>query len=315
MGLTLRGEKPEGRTRNVTKDETTYQRVFVVATDNDHIGAREVSFCPGLPFLGYQYNTGYEVDPLVRVISRSAQPVGNSRRVWEVTVNYSSKHDDPEEENTEEESLELEPPEVSFDFATRMKVVQRATQILSSTDEGVILDNEYLSPTTSAGEPFDPPPEIEEHFPVLTITRNERFLNMEQIREYVNVVNSDNFQGGGPRTVKINGISARKQYKKNLRYWRTTYTLEFNPATWDLQLLDIGSYSLRFVVDPEDIANVTTERVYFLTDDDPPQPRLGLLDGQGNPLSDGGTPVFRRFPNVYTARPFNVLQLDGALNF
>jgi hypothetical protein len=69
------------------------------------------------------------------------------------------------------------------------------------------------------------------------------------------------------------------------------------------------------VVDPEDITNVTTERVYFLTDDDPPQPRLGLLDGAGNPLSDGGTPVFRRFPNVYTSRPFNVLQLEEALNF
>jgi hypothetical protein len=315
MAMTLRGERAEGRQRVATKDEITYQRIFVVETDSDHTGAREVSFCPGLPFLGYQYQTSTEYDPLARCISRNAAPVGNSRRLWEVTVNYSSKHDDPEEENNEEESLELEPPEVSFDFATRMRVVQQASQILSSTDEGVVLDNEYGAPTTSAGEPFDPPPEIEEHFPVLTITRNELFLNVNQIRDYVNCVNSDNFQGGGPRTVKLNGISTRKQYKKNLRYWRTTYTLEFRPDTWDLQLLDIGSYSLRFVVDPEDITNVTTERVYFLTDDDPPQPRLGLLDGAGNPLSDGGTPVFRRFPNVYTSRPFNVLQLEEALNF
>lgn len=306
MGMTLRGERAEGRQRNVTKDEITYQRIFVVETDNDHIGAREVSFCPGLPFLGYQYTTSTEFDPLARCISRNAAPVGNSRRLWEVVVNYSSKHDDPEEENNEEESLELEPPEVSFDFATRMKVIQTASQVFDPL--GNLLDNPFSGPATSAGEPFDPPPEIEVHYPVLTITRNELFLNVNQIRDYVNCVNSDNFQGGGPRTVKLNGISTRKQYKKNLRYWRTTYTLEFNPETWDLQLLDIGSYYTTINPDGPNFKN------YFLTDDDPPQPRLGLLNGLGGYLEDGDDAQFRRFPTVYTARPFNVLQLEEALN-
>jgi hypothetical protein len=307
MAMTLRGERAEGRQRVATKDEITYQRIFVVETDSDHTGAREVSFCPGLPFLGYQYQTSTEYDPLARCISRNAAPVGNSRRLWEVTVNYSSKHDDPEEEENEEESLELEPPEVSFDFATRMRVIQLASQVFDPN--GTLVDNTFGAPVTSAGEPFDPPPEMEEHFPVLTITRNELFLNINQIRDYVNTVNSDNFQGGGPRTVKLNGISTRKQYKKNLRYWRTTYTLEFRPDTWDLQLLDIGSYYVTINPDGPNFKN------YFLTDDDPPQPRLGLLNGFGSELDTDAEPVFRRFPTIYTARPFNVLQLEEALNF
>ncbi len=313
MGCTLRGERSEGRQRNATKDETTYQRVFVVETDSDHVGSREVSFCPGLPFLNYQYFTETEIDLLARCVSRDAAPVGNHRRLWEVTVKYSTKHEDPEKEENEEESVELEPPEVSFDFGTRMKAVQIASQVYD--ENGVVKTNIYGGPTTSAGEPFDPPPEIEEHYPILTVTRNELFLNTNQIREYINTVNSDVFQGGPTRTVKCNGISSRKQYKKNVRYWRTTYSLEFNVNTWDLQLLDIGSFHLEFVVNPEDITDVDTQRKYFLTDDEPAQPRLGLLNGAGDRLLDGGTPKFRRFPTVYEAKPFAALQLEGALTF
>lgn len=306
MAVTLRGERAEGRLRTATADEITYQRVFVVESDADGVGAREVSFATGLPFLGHAYSTDNENDPLVRCISRSAAPVDRHRRLWEVTCQYSSKHEDqdPEENNEEEESLELEPPEVSLDYAVRTRAV---TGFANAADGyGNLIQNNFGGVTTSAGEPFDPPAEEEVLAPVLTISRNELAANFALWNDFANSVNSVAFLGAPPRTVKLS-IQARKQYKKNRRYYRVSYVCEFNDLTWDLQLLDIGTWYL------EPGANGTTLRKYFLTDDDTPQPRLGLLNGFGVPLADGADAVFRRFRRN-KERNFNVLQLENAIN-
>ena len=306
MAVTLRGERAEGRQRTASADEITYQRVFVVESDADGVGAREVSFCTGLPFLGHAYSTDNENDPLVRCISRSAAPVDRHRRLWEVTVGYSSKHEDqdPNEDNGEEEQLEFEPPEVSLTFTRKTRAITGAATLTDSY--GVVVANAFGGVTTSAGEPFDPPAEEEIFLPVLTISRNEINANFALWNDYSNSVNSVAFLGAPPRTVRL-AVEARKQYKKNLRYYRVSYVCEFDDLTWDLQLLDIGSWYL------EAGAGGVIERKYFLTEDDPPQPRLGLLNGFGVPLEDGGNPVFRTFRRR-KERDLNALQLQAAIN-
>lgn len=306
MGVTLRGERAEGRQRTASAEEITYQRVFVVESDSDAVGAREASFCSGLPFLGHAYQTDNEADPLVRCISRSAAPVDRHRRLWEVTCGYSSKHEDqdPEENNDEEEQLELEPPEVTLDYGHRTRAVTGASTLID--DYGAEQQNRFGGATTSAGEPFDPPPEEEVDAPILTISRNELVANFQLWNDYSNSVNEDIFLGAPARTVRM-AIQARKQYKNNLRYWRVSYVMEFNDLTWDLQLLDIGSWYL------ETGAGGVIERKYFLTEDEPPQPRLGLLNGFGAPLEDGQEAVFRRFKRR-KERDFAVLQLQNAID-
>jgi hypothetical protein len=76
-----------------------------------------------------------------------------------------------------------------------------------------------------------------------------------------------------------------------------------------LQVLDIGSYYTVINPDGPNFKN------YFFTDDEPPQPRLGLLNGKGGYLEDGDEPFFQRYPDVHPALPFAALQLEGALNF
>lgn len=306
MSVTLRGERAEGRQRTASADEITYQRVFVVQSSADNIGARAVSFCSGLPFLGHAYATDVENDPLVRCISRSASPIDKHRRLWEVTCNYSSKHDDqdPDEENGEEEQLEFEPPEVSLTFTRKTRAITGAATVTDSY--GAVGINAFGGVTTSAGEPFDPPAEEEIFLPVLTIARNEINANFALWNDYTNSVNSVAFLGAEPRTVRL-AVEARKQYKKNLRYYRVQYVCEFDDLTWDLQLLDIGTWYL----EAGDAGAIN--RKYFLTEDDPPQPRLGLLNGFGAPLDDGADPVFRRFKRR-KERDLNALQLQAAIN-
>lgn len=307
MAVTLRGERNSGRQRTAAPDEITYQRVFVVESDADNVGAREVSFCSGLPFLGYAYVTENENDPLVRCINRSASLIDErNRRLWEVTVNYSSKHEqqDPENEQGEEELLELQPPEVSLTFTRKTRAIGGQATLLDRY--GVVANNAFGGVTTSAGEPFDPPAEEEIFLPVLTVARNEIQPNFALWNDYSNSVNSVGFLGAPPRTVRL-AIEARKQRGKGINYYRVSYVCEFDDLTWDLQLLDIGSWYL------EAGAGGVIERKYFLTEDDPPQPRLGLLNGLGIPLEEGGEPVFRRFKRR-KERDLNALQLQAAIN-
>jgi hypothetical protein len=298
----LLGEMAEFRERTATADEVTYRRTYLVRTDNDHIGPRAVSFCPGLPLLNYPFVAPLESDPLVRVVKRSASPHNGHRRLWQVQVEFSSNHG-PDDQG-EEEQIELEPPDVSFDFGVRMRALTGKAEIVGDTENPGALD--ATGYTNSAGEPFDPPPEKEEHFPILEISRNELVLDPARIRQYVNTTNEDPFLGGPPNTVKMAGISARKQYKKNLRYWRVTYRMEFREEDWNLKLLDIGSYHLEF--------DEVLKRVHFITDDEPPQPRLGLLNGFGRVLDEGFDPQFRVF-KIYEQNAFAALQLQQAIDF
>lgn len=310
MPMTLRGEVAAARERTSTSDEITYRRVFVVETTDKRIGPQAVAFCPGIPLMNYPYVTDSEIDLLARVVERTARPVDRSRTVWEVEVRYSSKHEDPEQQDQEQQDIESEPPEVTYDFAVRQIAVYGKVDLVDPYTGEPKEVNQFGGLTNSAGEPYNPQPEREKHYPVLTVTRNEINFNAPQAREYIDAVNQDTFLGGPPRTVKCAGISARKQYKKNVRYWRVTYTLEFDPDTWDLQLLDIGSYYVT-VGGNEDGSN---KRTYFKTNDQPPQPYLGLLDGEGFKLEEGQEPKFRRF-RLRKEKPFAALNLEGAILF
>lgn len=307
MSFTYRGEVAQERQSSISKDEETFRRVFLVLSDADSGYGKGARLCAGVPRLGSTYSTSTESQPLARCISKTAQPVTGSRRLWAVECIWSTKHDDqdPEEGDDQEdpEIIELEPPDVEFGFETfRVPVTGKAK--LSSDSEGQ--ENEFGGVTTSAGELYDPPAEMDESRPVLTITRNELVFFPSLAIEFQDAVNSDVFLGAQPRQAKIQGIGAKRTYKKNIRYWRVTYTIVFKRETWDLQLLDIGTFHFENGDDGEKLIK------HFVTEDDPPQPKQGLLNGFGFPLDEGDEPKFRRFA-VYQEKAFANLRLEGAL--
>lgn len=300
MSLTLLGEKAEERQRSASVDEVQYRRVYLVQSDSDSVGPLQIAFCPGVPLLGFPYATSTETDATCLVVDRKVQQVTGSRRLWAVELTYSNKHEDPEENQNEQEQLELEPPEVEFSFETYRVPLEGKVKLINSS--GIEEVNKFGGATTSAGEPFDPPPEIDASRPVLTVSRNELVFNSVLAITYENAVNSDAFLGANPGQVRVQGISARRQYKKGLRYWRVQYQFVYRKETWDLELLDIGTWYL------EANAQGTIEKKRFVTDDDPPQPRLGLLNGFGVANDAEAPPVFRRF-EVYPRLPFANLNI------
>jgi hypothetical protein len=302
MAATLLGERAQDRERVATPEEVTYRRIYIVQTTLDTDGPLQVAFATGIPLINQTYRvlrsggSLSEEDATVRVVSRKCQPITGSHRLWAVEVMYSSKHGDPEQDETDTEDLETEPPAMHFGFETKVVPVEALAEPISMDP---LKGANAIGATTSAGEPFDPPPEYETSRPVLTITQNELVINPAFIREYQDAINSDNFLDGPPLTVRCR-IEADRQYRKGFRYWRVTYNFVFEEKNWDLKVLNRGTYYL-------DRAN-GNNRKHFVTDDDPPQPRFGLLADNGDALNEADPPTFIVLP-VYKRKPFAALPL------
>lgn len=169
-----------------------------------------------------------------------------------------------------------------------------------ASGKATLVDVAFKPLRSSAGEVFVPPPMMDDAMLILTITRNED-LNSPVLQTsalFQNAVNLDGFFGLNPGQVKCQCITCQRQTKQlpdgtTYAYLRVTYLFHVK-ATWDIQLLDKGSY---YLFQSSIMAPVTKQK--FITDDG--QPRDGLLDGNGGKLADGAAPVF------LTVRPYSWL--------
>lgn len=81
----------------------------------------------------------------------------------------------------------------------------------------------------TAGDPLIDPPEIEETRPVLFFARNESTFNDAYAEEFKDSVNSDEFLGYPPGTVKCRDISGKRYWDPDWGWFFTvTYQFEFD---------------------------------------------------------------------------------------
>lgn len=80
----------------------------------------------------------------------------------------------------------------------------------------------------TVGDPLLNTPETEETRPILTIVRNESTYNDAYASQFKDSVNSDEFLGFPPNTVKCADIKAERFYDPDWGYWfRVSYRFEF----------------------------------------------------------------------------------------
>jgi hypothetical protein len=152
----------------------------------------------------------------------------------------------------------LELPTVKFAMASREVLL---TQIFDNISGAI------KPCTASNGEVFDPPPKTLERNIELTISRNERLTaNHPAIgMMFQDAVNADVFWGLPPGVWKVKSILAERQQRQvangsQFAFLRVEYAFEGKPlkianlsnlslppantivSSWDLQLLDYGSY-------------------------------------------------------------------------
>jgi hypothetical protein len=215
-------EVSSGRTGTVNeKGERSYTRTFQVITDSALDGPLYVRQAPGIPVRGSIYATDTEIDPGARVKSITPSQSDNPK-VWEVRVEYSSTTED-EQENPLERA-----PEISWSAAPYTRVAWK--------------DNNGKAIVNSAGQYFDPPLEVDDSRPVLTITRNEASFNPSLAIDYQDAVNSDAFLGFSPGQAKVAMIQASSATENDVFFWRVTYEFAFRREGWALSVLDQGRY-------------------------------------------------------------------------
>lgn len=280
-----------------------YTRVFRVTTSSTLDGPLAATAAPGIPRRGDLYAEGTgAVDLGVRCLSVTARPDQDDPRAWLVVAEYTSSTPDgaPRDRVTDPagraEDPVLRPTEVEWGWVKHRRTPTKARYGAAYSGEvtsEVEPEAEETAFLNSAGDRLTDVPEVDDSRPTLRVTRNQAAFDPSVLETYKDAINKDSFAGFGPRKCKVTGIEAKSSYENGLSFWRVTYTFEFNPRGWRLELLDHG-----FRAKP---SSVSTDRNAQVNN-------VGgklevLLDGTGVKLADGADPVYL-FYYPYREVPF-----------
>lgn len=271
------------------KGVAEYTRRFQVITSGYGVGAYEVRTATGIPRRFDAYATATETDNGSLCTRVAAEQDDENPILWVVSADYGSPTIDPDQAS--EPNPVLRPAVVSWSFAKNRKPVWK-----DKDGKGIL---------NSAKEYFDPPPEMDDSRPILTISRNQIAYNQAIAINYQDAVNSDPFLGFTAGQAKVSGITAQSQQEGSYRFWSVQYEFEFCRDGWQLSILDQGrnkrvGANLTPILQKDSAGNSINVPV------SDPVP----LDGSGGELANP-TPETVQFLDfdVYKTMPFKALGL------
>lgn len=289
MTAAVRGISVENRGGNLNKEGfVEYNATYLVVTDDRSDGPVQVGDAFGIPKLGDQFQVGNDFDGRAVCIAKSVDQ-GDSPWEWKVEVTWSS---DLKEEPKEDISPLDEPPEISYGFQTRRILVPGRFQNPDAPPPSADLDRGIFAPN---GELFDPQPEVDLAEPVLTIVKNiaDADLDDQELMALANAVNSDDFRGATARQLKMNAPQAVRKWDKEIGYyWTVTYGMAFRWETWDVQLLNQGTYYFDGGVSSS-VSPWSTTQARLTKKDDQGNPKVINLTSSGD-INDTTTPTYTR---------------------
>lgn len=211
-------EKISKSTVTFNGKQSTASRVFSVLCDSATEPEQNIRNAPLVPSKG----TSWPGLPGLLCRSHSVRRDG-SPYLWEVTATYSATGDRPEAFS----DPASEPAAIEWSFQT--------------SDQAIDVQPEDGKPIWNAAhERFDPPLKAKRSILVGKIGRNEMVFDALRAATFINTVNSGTFLGLGPKTALLVGISASRKSTPNLEYWRVSYEVHFNLATWRSRVANLG---------------------------------------------------------------------------
>lgn len=289
--------------------QRTYTRTFLVETDNPSYGPYYAASHPSLPVL----YTPYPEDPYA--FCTTITPTSTeSPTMWRITYKYAYTVDgmgvaaptgvaaiDTQQQGVAPadrvENPLSRPRDYSFATqANRQTVVYKAYKNYSGTISGP------FDVTNSAGDPINPPFELDLPIGVITVGLNALSAPGANWIAAFGQCNLNSVLLGpwlcAAGTLRNRGCSAQRVYENNLSYWRWTLTFEFRD-TWDETILERGLRAYKNITDtyPTDIIDPITKRSTTV-----PLP----LDASGLQLATGSPMVYttwRYIPRVAFPSP------------
>jgi len=234
--------------------DRTYIRVFRVITDDAETEAQAVMLARGIPRLSEIYKTSTESDSGCICSSINATHEQDDWKVWQVVCDYSSAAEeagDPAKEisnssgspgtgeaKAKGSDKQSDPTDSPAKFTVAFEKYLRTIQIDVNGDA---IQN-------SAREPFDPPAEIEEIRPVITVEQKVLVFD-PAAPENASVVNKaavltkiGRFPAGTLRQV---GISYSEDFENGKLFFTVTRTFHYRASGWLTYILDYGYRELQ----------------------------------------------------------------------
>jgi len=205
---------------------------FLVLASSTSVGREEILLLtPGLPVVGLVYGVTQQ-----RCISKEARRKKENPLYWDVTCQFESGTEDQRSPSAGGGGT-VDPNPVTW---VPVFVVD------SFETKQVVLQEDFSDPPKKivnfAGQPFQEP---------LLTTRtlcSFQFVQFEgagqdlqDIMDRNDTVNDDEFDGRDARTLKLNVTSAGLGYFGGFPAWRVAYRCTYDPDTWDVELLEVGS--------------------------------------------------------------------------
>jgi len=293
-----------------------YTVEFRVTTNSKDDGPKSVlvggrAFATPLPAAGAVYSFGNDIDlyatadpiPAVDLVDEKAL-----LRYWKVTYTYTTV---PRKrcQTAEIEDPTAEPWEVDGD-SDEWTEEARAARDSAGTSVVPVESSSHEPFTGKAVEVFKTRRR-------LTLTKNYSAISTAWVDAYEGTVNSATIticgQTYAPRTVRIRKIRwTRRRWGTCTYYYPTTFNLDINLNTHDLQPWDMGR---KHYVGPVGAGEDREDRENFATIREEPAGDLTtepyFLDGNGNILGASATPVSSRFRH-YDEANFSVFGFPAA---
>lgn len=238
MTATVRGISTDGRDGTIDRKLVREYTVTYLVTTNDwNDGPQTVRTAYGIPDVGDVYMPGNDYDAQAAVIAKRVVQ-REAPDEWDVEVTYSTA---PSDRQPEQAATPLdEPPVITCGTNKRQIIVQGCYQTAANPDPNKDFDW-YVHSTN--GELFDPQPEVEISEPLVTIKRNVQAISWPYLMSLANCVNQSPFFGADARQLKLNAPQAQSAYDPSVgNYWQLTYEIAFKYDTWDIQILNSGTF-------------------------------------------------------------------------
>jgi len=261
--------------------------VVLDGRDPPETAAIVVRQAPGIPRRGDKHPG----DPFAFCRRLVPESLGKGQILWRVTAEYYT----PGGGGAAGDSTNPldQPADVSWGFE----------QIMQQVDFD--LDDKPI--VNSAGDPFDPNPEIAIARPVLTVSRNVKTFDSALAREYAGgrgAVNSDPFFGWPKGTARVRNWSAQRVFAGDFTYDRETIEIVFDNDGWSLQPLDVGFR------ESTKVDGVLTGGVEQIRDDHGQLISRPVALNRDGAAKTAGYPVGRAGPfRVYPEKAFSRLKL------
>jgi len=267
-------EDAGARTATNSRGIRTYTRAFRFRVDSQADDAWEVGSHPDAPRIGQAFRDAWCIS--------STPTCTDPWKGWTVTAEYSS-----------EREMNEDPTQDAMQIRVYTEQFQKPAVFNK--------DNELI--VNSAGDPYDPPPMMDDSRRVISLVRNVPNCP-SWVLDYQDVVNSDTFTVRGVTyaagTGKVQSVSLSDTQKRNgIDFYTLEVLIHLQKNGWLLKNLDAGFRELGYGGELINILNSgDNERVSA------PVP----LDGSGHALANPSpTNNVLRSDVVYDTAPFSVL--------